>query len=168
MIPPPPEDGAVVVVVDGGAVVDVVVEGGAVVDVVDEGGAVVEVVVEGAAVVDVVDEGGSVVDVVDEGGAVVVVVDGGAVVVVVDSPLPTVIVPVMYVWKRQWKLKVPSLLKVKENDWPGLRSGESHRPSSLVVLCTVPSVSLFVQVTVLPAGTVRFGGSKARPWIEML
>ncbi|HWE87901.1 MAG TPA: hypothetical protein VG317_00390 [Pseudonocardiaceae bacterium] len=89
-------------------------------------------------------------------GAVVVtgggvVLDGGGGGGGGDPPPPTtVMVPVIAVWNRQWKVKVPAVVKVNEYVLPAERSGEFQRPSSLVVLCTVPSVSLFTQVTLSP------------------
>jgi hypothetical protein len=101
-------------------------------------------------------------------GALVVggaVVGGGATVVLDDDgggggalPPVTVIVPVIDGWNRQWKLNVPAVVKVNENVLPGDRSGEFQSPSSLVALCTVPSVSPFVQVTLSPTAMVRLLG----------
>lgn len=100
---------------------------------------------------------------------VVVVEDGGGDVVVGPPPPPpppvTVIVPVIEGWNRQWKLNVPACVKVNENVAPGPRSGEFQRPSSLVELCTVPSVSLFTQVTVSPTAMVSWFGLYWTCWM---
>ena len=60
----------------------------------------------------------------------------------------------------QWQAKVPPWAKVNVKLCPGLRLPESNDPSSAVTVCG--EVSLLVQVTVVPAATLKVGGSKAK------
>lgn len=88
-------------------------------------------------------------------------------------PIPlyvTMMVPCMKVWILQWYRNVPSLLKVKENFWPWLSwplmnmaPVENNGVASLMMVCGAES--WFVQVTVVPVGTVTDAGTKAKFWI---
>ena len=64
-------------------------------------------------------------------------------------------------------MNVPDLLNVHENRSPGLRSWENN-PSSLVTLCTVPSVSSLLHCTVEPTGMLTSCGLKLKFLIETL
>jgi hypothetical protein len=48
-------------------------------------------------------------------------------------------------------VKVPAVVNLNGNDWPGLRIPEFHIPPSATESCEI--VSLFVQVTVVPTET---------------
>jgi hypothetical protein len=73
----------------------------------------------------------------------------------------------------QWYPKVPGSLKVKENDWPvcswllvNIAPCENNGLKSLTMVCGTES--WFVQVTVVPAGTVTDAGEKAKSLMVML
>jgi hypothetical protein len=75
----------------------------------------------------------------------------------------TTIVPVMDGWIEQWYGYVPARVKVNGNDAPFPIGGEINAtgaPVSDTTVCEVPS--LFVQVTVVPAFTVRVAGLNAK------
>jgi hypothetical protein len=148
--------GVVVGVVGGGCVDGGLVDGGCVDGGLVDGGWVGGGLVDGGWVDGGLVDGGCVDGVLVDGGCV----DGGF-----PEPLVTVIVPVMYVWNRQWMPKDPALSKVQENLSPGLRSWEK-RPSSLVTLWTVPSVSSLLHTTVDPTGIVSVAGLKLKFLIE--
>ena len=69
-------------------------------------------------------------------------------------------------WTPQWYENVPDLVKVKEYVSPVARLLEPHEPSSPAILWA--TVSLLVQVTVVPVVMVRTTGSKAKFAMETL
>ena len=69
----------------------------------------------------------------------------------------TVIVAIIHGCGAQWYAKSPGLSKVYEKMPPCARSPDSNSPVSELTVCGVPS--LFVQQTVVPAGTVSVSGS---------
>jgi hypothetical protein len=73
----------------------------------------------------------------------------------------------------QWYPYEPGSLKVKENDWPvcswllvNIAPCENNGLKSLTMVCGTES--WFVQVTVVPAGTVTDAGEKANSLMVML
>jgi len=58
----------------------------------------------------------------------------------------------------QWYAKTPGASNVYEKIPPGMSVPESNTPSSDVTVCGV-SISLFVQHTVVPTGTVSVSGA---------
>jgi hypothetical protein len=81
----------------------------------------------------------------------------------------TVIVPFIELWTVQKYWYVPAVVNVKLNVLPA-PSCPSNFPSlvgrvPLVTVC--PTLSLFVQVTFVPAATSMFGGN-LKPWTSML
>jgi hypothetical protein len=79
-------------------------------------------------------------------------------VAVLVAPAETTTEPVIVGWIWQWYGKVPGLLKVKLNVWPGLRLPEVQTPLSEVEVCgTWP---LFVHRTASPTATLTVAGLK--------
>src|SRR5215218_2261633 len=70
----------------------------------------------------------------------------------------------MPAWHWQTYAYVPGVLNVNEKLCPGLRLPLSKLPSLAVAVWG--EVSLLVQVTVVPAGTVSIGGLKAKSLIS--
>jgi hypothetical protein len=73
-------------------------------------------------------------------------------------------VPTMNGWMLQWYGYEASVLNICLKLSPGKRVPELNvLPSSEVTVCEV--VSLFVQQTVVPTGTVTSAGSKEKSWM---
>jgi hypothetical protein len=66
-------------------------------------------------------------------------------------------VPVIDGCTEQWYVYVPGFAKVKEYDWPVARSELAGPPLSPVTVCA--TLSLLVQVTVVPTATVTLLGA---------
>jgi hypothetical protein len=64
----------------------------------------------------------------------------------------------------QWYGKLPALLKVYENVSPCMSVPERKTCESELTVCGISP--LFVQQTVVPAGTVSVSGSKAKSTME--
>jgi hypothetical protein len=75
-------------------------------------------------------------------------------------------------WMPQWNRYVPGLLKVKENCWPcaswllvNMAPFENRGVASLTIVWGAES--WFVQMTVVPTGTVTDAGTKAKFWMAI-
>lgn len=72
-------------------------------------------------------------------------------------------VPFMLAWMPQWYVKVPGVSNVNENEEPFPSASLTNKSSSASTMCS--TLSWFVQVTLVPALTVRVAGEKVKPEI---
>ncbi len=80
-------------------------------------------------------------------------------------------VPVIHVWIVQWYWYVPGVVRVIVNELPAARLEslieDSETPEGALVNVTVWSVlSLFTNLTIVPAATLRLCGLKVCAWLE--
>src|SRR5262249_22230450 len=78
----------------------------------------------------------------------------------------TTTVPTMCAWMVQKYWNLPGVVKVNENLSPVSRACDLNRASLSTTVCG--SSSLLIQVTVVPAGTVRAAGAKLKSRISIV